>query len=65
MEFIYLDKFKKEFKQLLKKYRTLNGDFRLFRDRVLTYRENKVGKFLYWHPPGIVKINNLGMNHPK
>ncbi|MBI2450838.1 MAG: hypothetical protein HYV52_00650 [Parcubacteria group bacterium] len=61
MEFSYLDEFNKEFKQLLKKYRTLQEDFDLFKERVLTYRENGTGKFLFWRPPGIVRISNLGI----
>ena len=61
MEFSYLDEFNKEFKQLLKKYRTLQEDFDLFKERILTYRENGTGKFLFWRPPGIVRISNLGI----
>lgn len=61
MEFSCLDEFNKEFKQLLKKYRTLQEDFDLFKERVLTYRENGTGKFLFWRPPGIVRISNLGI----
>ena len=61
MEFSFLDEFNKEFKKLLKKYRTLEEDFELFKERVLTYRENGTGKFLFWRPPGIVRISNLGV----
>ena len=61
MKFSHLDEFNKEFKQLLKKYRTLQEDFDLFKERVLTYRENGTGKFLFWRPPGIVRISNLGI----
>ncbi len=61
MEFSFLDEFNKEFKKLLKKYRTLEEDFELFKERVLTYRENGTGKFLFWRPPGIVRISNLGI----
>lgn len=61
MEFSNLDEFNREFKQLLKKYRTLQEDFDLFKERVLTYRENGTGKFLFWRPPGIVRISNLGI----
>ena len=46
---------------MLKKYRTLQEDFDLFKERVLTYRENGTGKFLFWRPPGIVRISNLGI----
>ena len=61
MEFSFLDEFNKEFKKLLRKYRTLEEDFELFKERVLTYRENGTGKFLFWRPPGIVRISNLGI----
>lgn len=61
MEHSQLDEFGKEFKKLLKKYRTLNEDFELFKDRILSYRENGSGKFLFWRPPGIVRISNLGI----
>lgn len=61
MEFSYLDEFNREFKHLLKKYRTLDDDFNLFKERVLTYRENGTGKYLFWRPPGIVRISNLGI----
>lgn len=61
MEFSFLDEFNKEFKKLLKKYRTLEEDFELFKERVLTYRENGTGKFLFWRPPCIVRISNLGI----
>lgn len=61
MEFSYLDEFNREFKRLLKKYRTLEDDFNLFKERVLTYRENGTGKYLFWRPPGIVRISNLGI----
>lgn len=61
MEFSYLDEFNREFKHLLKKYRTLEDDFNLFKERVLTYRENGMGKYLFWRPPGIVRISNLGI----
>lgn len=61
MEFSYLDEFNREFKHLLKKYRTLEDDFNLFKERVLTYRENGTGKYLFWRPPGIVRISNLGI----
>ncbi len=61
MEFSFLDEFNKEFEKLLKKYRTLEEDFELFKERVLTYRENGTGKFLFWRPPGIVRISNLGV----
>ncbi len=61
MEFSYLDEFNKEFKKLLKKYRTLEEDFDLFKERILTYRENGTGKFLFWRSPGIVRISNLGI----
>lgn len=61
MEYSQLDEFGKEFKKLLKKYRTLNEDFELFKDRILSYRENGSGKFLFWRPPGIVRISNLGI----
>lgn len=61
MEFSYLDEFNREFKRLLKKYRTLEDDFNLFKERVLAYRENGTGKYLFWRPPGIVRISNLGI----
>lgn len=61
MEFSFLDEFNKEFKKLLRKYRTLEEDFDLFKEKVLTYRENGTGKFLFWRPPGIVRISNLGI----
>ena len=61
MEYSQLDEFGKEFKRLLKKYRTLNEDFELFKERILSYRENGSGKFLFWRPPGIVRISNLGV----
>jgi len=60
MEYSQLDEFAKEFKRLAKKYRTLDHDFSLFKERVLAYRENGNGKFLFWHPPGIVRISNSG-----
>ena len=61
MEYSQLDEFTKEFKRLLKKYRTLDEDFNLFKERILSYRENGNGKFLFWRPPGIVRISNLGI----
>lgn len=61
MEFSRLDEFNREFKRLLRKYRTLDEDFNLFKERILSYRENGTGKFLYWHPPGIIRINDLGI----
>lgn len=61
MEYSQLDEFVKEFKKLLKKYRTLDEDFTLFKERILSYRENGNGKFLFWRPPGIVRISNLGI----
>ena len=59
MEYSQLDEFGKEFKKLLKKYRTLAEDFELFKERILSYRENGNGKFLFWHAPGIVRISDL------
>ena len=61
MEYSNLDEFQKEFKKLLRKYQTLDQDFELFKERILSYRENGTGKFLFWHPPVIVRINNLGI----
>lgn len=61
MEYSELDEFQKEFKKLLKKYRTLDQDFKLFKERVLSFRENGTGKFLFWRPPGIVQMSGLGI----
>ncbi len=61
MEFSYLDEFNREFKKLLKRFGTLKEDFDLFKERVLTYRENGTGRFLFWRSPGIVRIGNLGI----
>lgn len=53
MEFDNLPEFEKDLKQLLKKYRTLNGDL----DEVITIKKKKPDE----RPPFSFRIDNLGL----
>jgi len=53
MEFSHLPEFDKEFKRLLKKYRTLRADLKLLKSVLETYPRG--------YPPGIIRISGLGI----
>lgn len=54
MEFSSLPEFDRELKKLLKKFRTLNEDLELFRQRILI-------KYPRGYQPVIFRIDNLGI----
>ena len=53
MDFTQLDEFKKELKQLLKKYRSLQHDLDLLKDFLQVYPRG--------YEPRVFRINNLGI----
>jgi len=54
MEFSSLPEFNKELRQLLKKYRSLNEDLDLLKERILI-------KYPKGLPPNIFRVNKLGI----
>lgn len=53
MEFSHLPEFDREFKRLLKKYRTLKDDLEILKKVLRTYPGG--------YPPGIIRISGLGI----